>query len=337
MEARRRNPLIWRSTLVLLVPLLAIPARAQLVEVAFTNADSIERVLHVQANSGALLTPPGGVNTIANCCSFPGSLSAHDAAGRRVFFIGIDTNTASTRIYVINADTGATITSPALPVHNYDYIEYVSPNVYVVYHDVAADFEFRLATVNTTTGALTNIGGVIGGTCCSPVPGVSAAGGGFFYFVSSQEGVNEPRIYTVSTATGAFQSNPLLPGATQYMAMLRHPINGSLYMLTKGAGGAQLVTVNPATGGLTNVGSATAGCCNAPNGPQFGYGGYFYFIGSNDVDPPKRFFRIHDRTGAIETFSLSTSYNYNVFEAVSFIFADGFAAGNTGAWSSDFP
>jgi hypothetical protein len=195
--------------------------------------------------------------------------------------------------------------------------------LYTVDFETAAATE-RLDIVDPTTGSLTAVGGGIAG-CCLVSSGVSTfdAADDVFYFVGFYQ-ADPPgtvRLFGLDAATGAVLTQPVLPSGFNYNFIEHDPDSDTIYAVVfdTGAGAESLMTIDAASGTVTPVGGAIAGCCLVPSGTSAldAAADVFYFVGGFSADPPGtlRIFALDLATGAVLSNPvLPSGFNYNFLE-----------------------
>jgi hypothetical protein len=195
-----------------------------------------------------------------------------------------------------------------------------SDTLYGVVYDQGSSAE-KLVVIDTTTAGLTTVGSTIAG-CCSVSSGVSTfdpANDSFHFIGSYMADPSGSRIFTIDATTGTITSDPFLPSGNNYN-FIEHG-NGNLYAMIydSGASAEKLVTIDPATGTISALGSGITGCCMVPSGVSTidPAGNRFYFIGHYmaDASGTYRVFAVDTTTGAmISDTVVPTGHNYNFLE-----------------------
>lgn len=138
-----------------------------------------------------------------------------DAGGNRYFFAGQPMG-GNPKIYAVNTATGAVLTNPDLSgaaINALLGLEYdAGEGVLYGLASVGAG-DRQIATVNPGTGAVTLLGAPIAGEGLSSTSGADTLDpAGNRYLFAGQPTSGNPKIYAVSTTTGAVLTNPDLSG-----------------------------------------------------------------------------------------------------------------------------
>jgi hypothetical protein len=179
-------------------------------------------------------------------------------------------------MHLINPATGLNTGSLSLsgfpaPTDTVTAMEFVGNTLYGSLHECGPESsDGILATINTTTGAITTIGPMTG--MDKPTGGMSYVGS-TMYAVSSTDN-NDSRLFTVNLTTGAatLVANITLSGVQQESATALAYANSTMYTVLNGD--SNLYSINLSTGALTvefdmgvNLNSLTA-VITAPPAPQ---------------------------------------------------------------------
>lgn len=114
--------------------------------------------------------------------------------------------------------------------------------------------ELQLFTINTSTGATTDVGPIIGAPTDNDLSAMAFDSSGNLWVYD--QGASE--LYTISTSTGAILTSvDLSVTGTGHVAGMSFAPNGTLYLAT-GQGIEDLYTVNTGTGVMTLVGATGA-------------------------------------------------------------------------------
>jgi hypothetical protein len=165
-------------------------------------------------------TPMGG--EIAGLAGFVNDESTFDAVGRRLFLRGVDDDDVD-RLYVIDAQTGAVIASPAFPasppdtrvvLNEFEYDELTGSLLAVRgIFNAQPPFERisrRLVRIDPATAAHTPVGGEIAGLALfSSQSTYDAVGQRLFFAGVDDDDVD--RLYVIDAQTGAMIASPALP------------------------------------------------------------------------------------------------------------------------------
>ena len=168
--------------------------------------DGSKQLVSIDENTG-VLTPIGPTIGPAPLGVTLG-VHAIDSGGNRFFFGGMPLSETTQRVYTLDTQTGALLSSPPVAGQPILGIEY-DDGEDVLYGLInPGDGGKQLGTVDPATAAFTPISASID----PPLPNVAGAnaldeaGNRFFFLGSSGAGDNQ--IYSVDTATGAVLANP---------------------------------------------------------------------------------------------------------------------------------
>jgi len=311
------------SSVVLCLGLLttAEPGHAAgtLYAVIHDGGASSERLVSVNPATAGLTSLGSGV---AGCCGV-GSASTIDTAGNVFFWIGTTTADSSTpRLFRFDTVTGNDLSSGGVALstaNSYNFIEWDSSTSTLYGFMRPAASQEQLVTINPTTGALTNVGSAIT-TCCSIQSASSALGNGQLYFTGAltTDGVTVVRLFSINLTTGAVTNSPTLVSTNSYTHLAFDPDNSTLYAMVRDttAGAESVASINPSTGALTTIGSATASCCSTSGTAAYDSGSnIIYFTGGFTSDVNPRLMAFSTATGAnVSSPSWPTGNNYNFLE-----------------------
>lgn len=124
-----------------------------------------------------------------------------------------------------------------------------------------------------------------------------------FFFTGTPSSETTPRLYAVSTATGAVLSSPAIEAGTSVLGLEYDEAEDVLYGLRTPAASAskQLVRFAIASGAATPVGPATASAIGMPSGVTAldANGNRFFFAGTQASETTQRLYTIDTATGAV--------------------------------------
>jgi hypothetical protein len=267
-----------------------------------------------------------------------------DRAGNRLFFVGTPSGDPAA-LFVVSTISGLQLARPTLSntqngVFFIDWDEGESILFCLVGVGIG---DRQLGTVNTTTGAVTLRGSPIqGGTVGTGGVHALDAAGNRFFFVGTPSG-GSSSIFSIDTATGAKLASPVLTGtATNLVGMAWDDNDDELVALVSvNAGDRQLATVNTATGAVTLIGNPIGGeaISTSSGGALDDVADRYYFVGDPASAEPT-VYTLSTVTG-FELESHVVTGTTLGFLDLTFdpgpLFADGFASGNTSAWSDVQP
>ena len=161
----------------------------------------------------------------------------------------------------------------------------------------------QVVTLDPTTAAVSPISASIDPPNGTP-SGVIALdrGGDRFFFTGTPITDTDPRLYTVSTASGAVLSSPSIESGTSVLGLEYDEAEDVLYALRTPAAsaGKQLVTFDLVTGAATAIGGTT-GAIGMPSGVTTldETGNRFFFAGTAVSETDQRIYTIDTTTGAV--------------------------------------
>ena len=291
----------------------------------FDSTAMVEKVVTIDPATGAL-TQVG--SDLADCCFFVQGETTLDPVAGALYFFGRRLSDAGGTVRLIGLDTttGGIASQPVLSAgSNYNAAEFdsVAGTLRGAAFDTTAMVE-RVVTIDPVTGALTQAGGDIA-DCCLFVQGETTLdpGAGRLYFFGSRmsDPPNTVRLIGLDTASGGVATQPILPAGNNYNAIEFDPVAGTLAgaVFDNTAMVEKVVTIDPVTGGLTQVGSDLADCCffiqgNSTLDPN---AGVLYFLGRRMSDPSDtvRLIGLDTASGGIASQPvLPAGNNYNLIE-----------------------
>lgn len=161
----------------------------------------------------------------------------------------------------------------------------------------------QVVTLDPATAAVSAISASIDPPNGTP-SGVVALdrGGDRFFFTGTPITDTDPRLYTVSTTTGAVLTSPSIESGTSVLGLEYDEAEDVLYVLRTPAmsAGKQLVTFDLVTGAATAIGGTT-GSISMPSGVTTldETGNRFYFAGTAASETDQRIYTIDTTTGAV--------------------------------------
>ncbi len=272
-----------------------------------------------------------------------GATETIDESGNRFFFAGTP-NAGVAKVYSLSTINGAVLASPNLSnaqngimMMDWDAGE---SKLFCLVSVGAGDRQ--LCTVNIATGAVALLGSPIAGASLGTggIHTLDAAGNRFFF--TGFLGANPEALYVINTATGAEITSPNLSGPIVSVRSLAWDAGESvlfgLFGLTNGD--AQLGTVNTSTGVVSLRGNPLTGGTVSTSGAALDAAGDRYFFAGQPSGGNRAIYTISTVNG-IESASPDITGSVLDILALRFdpgpLFADGFASGNTTAWSAVVP
>ena len=164
---------------------------------------------------------------------------------------GLDEQT--NKLYTINENTGATTLVTTISIFQLiegDIAFGADGTLYGIQDDHFG--ELQLFTIDTTTGATTDVGAIISNITDNDLSAMAFDSSGNLWVYDQ----GASKLYTVSTSTGAILTSVDLSvtGTGVTAGMSFDPATGTLYLAT-GVGTEDLYTVNTSTGVMTLVGT----------------------------------------------------------------------------------
>lgn len=261
-----------------------------------TSADPATAVITpISASISPPLPSASGVNAV-------------DAAGQRYFFVATPAAETDARIYTVDAQTGAVLSSPTIAGSASEFfsdLEFDEGEGVLFGLRNPGTSGRQVVTLDVLTGTVTPISASFGTPQLGSISGGAAldAGGNRFFFTGTPGAVPGPEeLYVVDTTTGALLAQHVL-GVTQPMMGLDYdPDENVLYGLRMGAsGGKEVVTVDPVTGAVTPISANLGPGIGMPNGlttldPA---GNRYFFIGVPNSETDYRIYGVDTVTGGL--------------------------------------
>ena len=235
-------------------------------------------------------------------------VNAVDAAGQRYFFVATPAAETDARIYTVDTQTGAVLSSPT-----------IAGSAFAFFSDLEFDegegvlYGLRnpgtsgrqIVSLDVVTAIVTPISASFGTPQLGTISGGAAldADGNRFFFTGTPGAVPVPEeLYVVDTATGALLAQHTLSITQPIMGLDYDPDEDVLYGLRMGAaGGKEVVIVDPATGVVTPVSANLGPGIGMPNGlttldPA---GNRYFFIGVPNSETDYRIYSVDTATGVL--------------------------------------
>lgn len=258
---------------------------------------SKEKVVKVDPVTGAFTTVGSG---IADCCLIGGfpvfALDANTGGFYAAGFRQSDPPGSELRLLGFDAVTGTLATSPFLSsgtyLPNLFKLDIGTGILWGLVFDLGASEE-QVMIVTPTTADQTQIGNTIANCCTIGGFNVSAFDPANARLYVAGNLIADPpgsakRLLGFDVLTGTLVSSPSLSDAWQYNDFELDPLTGTLYgIVFDFVSKEYVVTVNPATGAVTPVGTGIADCCTVSSFNAFDpYAGRLYIMGNRLSDPP---------------------------------------------------
>ncbi|HXH41903.1 MAG TPA: hypothetical protein VNN08_24985 [Thermoanaerobaculia bacterium] len=233
-------------------------------------------------------------------------VNALDAGGHRFFFIATPSSETDSRLFTVDTQTGALLSSPtiagsaAAPFQSLDY-DAGEAALYGLRNP--GDAGRQVVRIDVATAAVTPVSVSIAPPNAAP-SGVSAldAPGNRFFFVGTPSPDPNQHIYTVNTATGAIISSPVVSAGVGVLGMVYDEAESKLFIWQNpGDGGRQIALLDPATGAVTPVSASIA----PPLGSSSGVlaldaaGNRIFFAGVPAAETDSRLYTVDTNTGAV--------------------------------------
>lgn len=331
----------WRRTALVSILLLAPAALEAQGLIALLNPGG-DRQLGALVPTSGNLHPFGPLVGGVPIGTVSGT-EALDEGGNRFFFAGTP-NGGVAKVYSLSTIHGAVLASPNLSnaqngimMMDWDGGE---SKLFCLVSVGAGDRQ--LCTVNPATGAVALLGSPIfgGGLGTAGVHALDATGNRFFFV--GLPGSEPGDLYVINTATGAEITSPTMTGAISTVrALAWDSAESTLFGLFSLANGdAQLGTINTSTGAVSLRGNPLTGGTVGTSGAALDAGAdRFYFAGSPSGG--NRTVYTLNTVNGLEVDSHEVTGSILDILALRLdpgpLFADGFNAGNTNAWSPVVP
>jgi len=294
-----------RSVLVLCLSiLLAAQAYASGTLFGLRNpGDGGRQVVIIDPATGAVT--PVSASTSPPLPSASG-VNALDAGGHRLFFIGTPSSETDSRLFTVDTQTGALLSSPTIagsasaPFQSLDY-DAGESTLYGLRNP--GDAGRQVVRIDVATGAVTPVSASIAPPYAAP-SGVSAldATGNRFFFVGTPGADPNQHVYTVDTGTGALVSSPVVSAGVAVLGMVYDEAEAKLFIWQNpGDGGRQIALLDPATGVVTPVSASIA----PPLGSSSGVvaldasGNRIFFAAVPTAETDSRIYTVDTNTGAV--------------------------------------
>lgn len=261
----------------------------------------------------ASVDPPNGT---------PSGVVALDAGGGRFFFAGTPAADTDMRIYSVDTTTGAVLSSPTITGGGVLGLEYdEAEDVLYALQTPTATGSKRVVTLDTATGTPTAVSGNLATAIGMPSGATTLdPSGNRFFFVGTQDAETTQRIYSVDTATGALLASPTILGDV-ITGLEFDDAAGILYGLrTPPDGGKQVVALDPATGGTTDVSANLApslGMASGVTGLDAG-GDRFFFVATPNSETDSRIYTVDTNSGALVSNPTITGSAFQFLQGLAF-------------------
>jgi outer membrane protein assembly factor BamB len=225
-------------------PTITGSASAPFLALGYDADDDVLYGLRNPGDSGAqvvMLDPAtAAITPVSASLSAPLGMSsgvaAIDSDGDRFFFIATPNSETDARVFTVDLNGGALVTSPTIPGSASAFfmgLEYDEDEDVLYGARNPGDGGRQVVSVDPTTGAVTAISASIFPPFSSS-SGIVAldAGGNRFFLIGTALGDTDSRLVTVHTASGAILSSPLISGSAsaffQDLAFAPAPPSGPL-------------------------------------------------------------------------------------------------------------
>jgi hypothetical protein len=260
--ARIRLGIVRTATFALLLAVCANPASADIVYGVTGAGGSASSLYTVDPTTGAV-TLVGAVGVSLNGI-------AYDSQNSTLYGIAGSSNS---NLVTINTTTGAATVVGSLgnSIAAQGIAYNSATNTLYAYSKIPASTSFPegLYTLNTTTGAASIVGSgsMLGFTSSGDGLAVDSSGRVYLAPGGASGGSGQPHanLYTINSTTGLASQGPSFSGAplaNSQMKAMSFDSSGNMYGLDFIPGGAfttDLVSINPTTGAITNIGSTQNG------------------------------------------------------------------------------
>ena len=295
-----------RLIALVLSSLVAVPAFADGTLFVLRNPGDGGRQLTSADPATAAITPISA--SISPPLPSASGVNGIDAAGNRFFFVATPSTETDARLYTVDTQTGAVLSSPTIVNSASEFfsdLEYDGAEGVLYGLRNPGTSGRQIVSVNVTTGAVTPISASLGTPQLGSISGGAAldAGGNRFFFTGTPGTVPGPEhLYVVSTASGALLAEHTLSETQPMMGLDYDEDEDVLYGLRMGAaGGKEVVTVNPATGAVTPISANLGPGIGMPNGLTTldAAGNRYFFIGVPNTETDYRIYSVSTATGAL--------------------------------------
>lgn len=181
--------------------------------VAYRNKTTQEWSLATLSPATGALVDISSVPFADCCASWSSGVAALDEGANRLYFVARRSDLVWS-LFVIDTANGLVVSSPALSVSGqYQALEYdkSTGDLYLAYKDSGS--KGQLATVNPSTGVLSNRGSGITNCCDTPLGSQSALDQSRrrFMMVGRYGGEGDDRVFSLRLSNGTVISDPTLP------------------------------------------------------------------------------------------------------------------------------
>jgi hypothetical protein len=236
----------------------------------------------------------GTVAALAGVASVRDGESAFDPQTQRFYFVGVDPSSI-TRLYTINATTGAIVANPDVTAANISGIQFDAGNGQILALTRRTGVE-ELVRVNPSAGVVSSVG-LIPGVASVQTGDVAYNVGASRYMFIGVDAAGVTRLYSVNAGTFAVISQPSL-GTTAIGAIQFDVASQQLLAITFRTGGAELVKVDPQTAAITSVAFVANMASAELNNAALNATTSRFVIMGTDNAAAHRLFSLDSRTGA---------------------------------------
>lgn len=312
-----------RALLLFTLCALVASAQAQLFGVR-NPGDGGRQVVSIDPATAAVTAISASISPPLPSAS---AVAALDADGHRYFFIATPTSETDSRLYAIDTQTGAVLSSPtitgsasaaflALGYDADDDVLYGLRN--------PGDSGAQIVILDPATAAITPVSASISAPLgmSSGVAAIDSDGDRFF-FIATPNSDTDARIFTVDLNGGALVTSPMISGSASafFMGLEYDEDEDVLYgARNPGDGGRQVVSVNPATGTVTPISASIFPPFSSSSGivALDAGGNRFFLIGTASSDTDSRLVTLDTATGAILSSPLITGSATAFFQDLAF-------------------
>lgn len=255
------------------------------------------------------------------------AVAALDAEGQRYFFVATPVTDTDSRLYAVDTQTGAVLSSPAItgsasaPFLN---LQYDADDDVLYGLRNPGDGGMQVVTLDPPTAAITAVSASI-----SPAlflsSGVSAidSDGDRFFFMATHASETDARLFTVDLNTGAVLSSPLLAGSASmfFMGLEYDEAEDVLYgARNPGDGGRHVVSVDVTTGAVTPISASIFPPFSSSSGivALDAAGNRFFLIGTASADTDSRIVTVDTATGALLSSPLIAGSAFAFFQDLAY-------------------
>ena len=266
----------------------------------------------------------GTITNIGSAVSIHSSVSGTDAidpTNNRFFMIANTSAGSDSQLFILNTQTGALLGSPTLTGTSSSAIQALQYNTTNgVLYGIQGSTNRQLVSIDPTTGTITNIGSAISiHSSVSSTDAIDPTNNRFFMIANTSAG-SDSQLFILNTQTGALLGSPTLTGTSSsaIRALQYNTINGVLYGI-QGSTNRQLVSIDPTTGTITNIGSAVSIHSSVSGTDAIDpTNNRFFMIANTSAGSDSQLFILNTQTGALLGSPTLTGTSSSAIRALQF-------------------